>query len=107
MKLSLRDYKIACNSAYRANISNPTLFWSPVDGFYTAPSRSLVPNEDVRIGLAYYDLNNGSKRSLSGSASEYKPIAHAIREAYATGDTNRLQIEALICAFQHEYTESD
>ena len=83
MKLSHRNYRNACDEAFSANMSNPTIFWNPDDGFYVSPSSDLVPNDDLRIGLAYYCLNNGGNRSFSGSRREYRPLATGIRKFYA------------------------
>lgn len=80
LNLSYTGYRDACNEAYRVNMSNPTVYWNHSDGFYIAPSKSLVANDDLTVGLAYYCLNNGSKPSLSGTRREYQPIARAIRK---------------------------
>ena len=84
MKLSHADYRAACNEAFRANISDPSVFWNAADGFYVAPSARLAPNNDLCIGLAYYSLNNDSARSPSGSRTEYAPIARGIRSYFST-----------------------
>lgn len=89
MKLSHENYRVACDDAFRVNICNPTVFWSATDGFYVAPSRDLVPNGNLRVGLAYYNLNMDGARSLSGSRSEYRPIAAGIRKFYATAADDR------------------
>jgi hypothetical protein len=90
MKLSHNDYRAACDQAYIKNISNPTVYWNMDDGFYVAPSSDLASNNDLRIGLAYYSLNNDSARSLSGSRREYRPIAAGIRKFYATAPNKRI-----------------
>lgn len=83
IKLSYTDFKKTCDDAYSANISNPTVFWNPEDGFYVSPAANLVPNSDLEIGLAYYSLNNNCARSLPGRRQQYNPIARAIREFYS------------------------
>ena len=94
VKLSHADYRLACAQAFQANMSDPSVFWNKIDGFYVAPSRRLAPNHDYCVGLAYYDLNNDSARSLSGSRREYQPIARGIREFYRFGGVLRDHIES-------------
>lgn len=89
MKLSHNDYRSACDEAFRVNMCNPTVYWNATDGFYVSPSSDLVPNQDYRVGAAYYCLNNNSERSLSGSRREYRPVAADIRKFHATARCTR------------------
>ena len=88
MKLSYRDYRAACDEAYRVNMSNPTVYWNADDGFYVSPSSDLIPNEDFCVGLASYSANTGD-RSLRGTRREYQPIAAGIRKFFAVPENER------------------
>lgn len=89
MKLSNSTYRAAINSAFAANISDPSIFWNPSIGFYVAPSSRLAPNDDYCVGQAYYSLNNNGEQNFSGSRSEYQPLAAGIRKYYATAPAER------------------
>ena len=89
LNLSHTSYRSACDQAFRARMSDPTVYWNADDGFYVAPSRDLAPNRDYCVGLAYYSLNNNSDRSLSGTRREYQPLAAGIRKYHTTSPDKR------------------
>lgn len=79
MKLSYNDYRSACEYGYVANVSNPTLFWNPCDGFYV--KSGLIPNHDLSLGLIHYCHD---ERSHRGTRSEYYPVGRTIRKYHGT-----------------------
>jgi hypothetical protein len=88
--LSYKNYKLACDEAFRVNMSNPTVFWNEIRGFYVRPSRDLCPNMDLVINLASYDANTG-ERSLRGTRREYAPIARGIQNYYSGNNDKSLE----------------
>lgn len=90
MKLSYKSYKAACDTAYKINCSSPTIFWNCDIGFYVGSGS--IHNEDLRLGVCHYALNNGGNRSHSGSRSDYYPIGRAIRDIYKIGEKNNEKI---------------
>ena len=89
INLSYRDYREAVEEAFAENISNPSLYWSPADGFYAAPSSDLIPNTDYCLGRAHHNLNNDGARSPAGTRAEYRPIAAGIRTFFSTPEKQR------------------
>ena len=81
INLSHRGYREAVDEAFRANICNPSIFWNGNDGFYVSPSSDLVPNSDFCLGLAVYSASGD--RSFSGSRTEYKRFADAVRAFFS------------------------
>jgi len=96
MKLSYTDYRETVEELFSAaNISSPTLFWNPTDGFYINAAAELVPNPDLNLGLASYCAHSGA-RSFAGSRSEYQPIGAGIRKFYKKSPDDHRDINEFV-----------
>ena len=61
-----KGYQEAAIGAFRVNMHNPAIKYSPDSGFYV--ESDLVPTTagHVSLGQAYYSLNNNGRRSEGG-----------------------------------------
>ena len=96
MRLSYKNYREACAEGFSVTMCNPTIYWNRKDGFYVAPSRNLIPNEDLSLGLCYYDANSGC-RSHRGTRREYKPILAGIKKFISNPDMGKSIDEVVEC----------
>jgi len=78
------DYKSAVREAFArpGTMCNPSVHWTPRDGFIATPAANLVPMDDDEIEIdiaAYYD----GVRTLSGTRREYTRVRLALRAVLA------------------------
>jgi hypothetical protein len=83
------DYKSAVREAFArpGTMCNPSVHWTPRDGFIATPAANLVPMDDDEIEIdiaAYYD----GVRTLSGTRREYTRVRLALRAILSGVESN-------------------
>ena len=71
IKGGYNGYKKACDEAFTTQMMNPEIRWNQENGFFVESGTIRLKHNEIRIGKAFYDLNNGSKKS-EGSRKQYQ-----------------------------------
>jgi hypothetical protein len=77
IKGGYEGYIKAVKEAFHTSRANPEIRWNKDNGFFMESGIYDLRDDDIRIGKAFYDLNNGGKRS-QGSCKQYQEAREII-----------------------------